>query len=136
MKNPFEICNKYLKDSDIALFKHTNRTCAYQEAAEIIKLKVDKLELVQNQINYYKSEGFPENYGLFELPVSIRKNTDRIKTLNLMWWEQICKYSSRDQVSMPFVLWKTNINPTILPGFGNGGLYANEFMPQVRHKGK
>ena len=80
--------------------------------------------------------GYPRNNGLYELPVSIRKNTDNIKILNLRWWEQICRYSSRDQISMPFVLWKTNITPKLLPGYANGGLNANPIMPQVRYKGQ
>ena len=81
-------------------------------------------------------ENFPKKYGLYELPVIIRKNTEKIKKLNLRWWEQICRFSSRDQISMPYVLWKTNVDIKILPGFANGGLLKNNIMPQVRIKGQ
>jgi len=134
--DPKKIIEKYLGDSDIGLWKHTDRDCSYQEAEIIKKLNYDHRELVQNQINYYRSMGYPENNGLYELPASIRKNTDRVKILNMRWWEQICRYSSRDQISMPFVLWKTGIEPTILPGYSNGGLNANPIIPQVRYKGQ
>ena len=134
--DPKTIINQYLGDSDIALWKHTDRDCLYSEANIVKELRIDHIDLVNSQIEYYKSIGYPENNGLYELPVSIRKNTDRIKILNMRWWEQICKYSSRDQISMPFVLWKTDIKPTILPGYANGGLNANPIIPQVRHKGQ
>jgi hypothetical protein len=134
--DPRIIIKEYLGDSDIALWRHTDRNCLYSEANIIKELGVDYGNLIDSQLEYYKSLNYPENNGLYELPVSIRKNTDRIKILNMRWWEQICRYSSRDQVSMPFVLWKTDITPIILPGYANGGLNANQIMPQVRHKGQ
>ena len=54
--------------------------------------------------------------GLFELPTFVLKNTPKIKELCLMWWEQICKYSSRDQLSLPYVLHRLNIKPHIFDG--------------------
>tara|TARA_R110000803_G_scaffold137035_3_gene204055 strand:+ start:301 stop:972 length:672 start_codon:yes stop_codon:yes gene_type:complete len=134
--HPKEIIEKYLGESEIGLWKHTDRNCSYKEAEIINQLNYDHKSLVNEQINYYSSMGYPKNNGLYELPVSIRKNTDNTKILNLRWWEQICRYSSRDQISMPFVLWKTNITPKLLPGYANGGLNANPIMPQVRYKGQ
>ena len=134
--HPKEIIENYLGDSEIGLWKHTDRNCAYKEAEIINQLNYDHKHLISNQINYYLSMDYPKENGLYELPVSIRKNTDNIKILNLRWWEQICRFSSRDQISMPFVLWKTNITPKLLPGYANGGLNANPIMPQVRYKGQ
>jgi len=47
-----------------------------------------------------------------------------------MWWEQICMFSSRDQISFPFVCHQLDIKPSILPGRANG-VGANSIMPQV-----
>ena len=135
IQHPRDIIEKYLGDSPLGLWKHTDRDCAYDEAAILTQLRYDHLPLIQAQTQYYTSVGYPRNNGLYELPVSIRKNTDEIKVLNMRWWEMICRYSSRDQLSMPFVLWKSKITPTLLPGWANGGLNANPIMPQVRYKG-
>lgn len=132
--NPNYVINDIIKGGDIALFTHKQRSCVYQEGDELINLNYDNLELIQKQIEYYKSENYPENNGLYELPCSIRKNCEKINTMNLMWWELICKYSSRDQISLPFVLNKLNIKPFILDGCANCGLNANNIMPQVRQK--
>lgn len=137
--NPQEIIDKHLKDGNIGVFKHNQRSCAYEEANEIIKLNYDHLNNVTNQIKEYQRLNFPFGFGLFELPVIVRKNSFETTNFNLMWWEQICKYSSRDQISFPFCLWKTGINFSIMPGFANGinpqtnNIGYNDLIPQTRH---
>ena len=134
IQHPNIIIEKYLGNNDIGLFNHTTRNCVYQEANEIIRLNYDTKSKVNSQIEYYKNLNYPENNGLYELPVSIRKNTHRIQVMNLRWWEHICMYSSRDQISLPVVLDSLGITPTILPGFANNGLNQNPIMPQKRFK--
>ena len=67
----------------------------------------------------------------------VKKNTYISTVASLKWWEYICKYSSRDQLSFPVALWECNITPSILPGFCNGynsqgRLGNNDLMPQTR----
>jgi len=134
IENPLEFCEQYLHNKDLGVFKHTHRTCIYEEASELLKLKYDLPENIHRQMDYYRSQCYPKNNGLYELPTFIRKNTDKIKVLNLRWWEQICKYSSRDQLSLPFVAWKTAVSICTLPGYANGGLHKNKLIPQIRTK--
>tara|TARA_R110000824_G_scaffold345000_3_gene531707 strand:- start:410 stop:1114 length:705 start_codon:yes stop_codon:yes gene_type:complete len=131
---PRLIIEEYMNNADMGLWKHKHRDCAYQEGEELRSLNYDHQELIQDQLSYYKSMKFPEHWGLYELPINIRKNTDGVKILNMRWWEQICKYSSRDQMSFPFVLWKTGVSTKLLPGFANGGSpqTTNPLIPQVR----
>lgn len=137
--NPQDIADQYLKDSSIAVFKHKHRNCGYQEAAEIIRLEYDHLNNVTNQIKEYQKLNFPFEFGLFELPVIVRRNCFETTTFNLMWWEQICKFSSRDQISFPFCVWKTGIKFSIMPGYANGinpstgRVGYNDLIPQTRH---
>jgi hypothetical protein len=136
--NPDLVIENYMKDSEIGVFKHTQRNCAYSEAVIINELGYDHKENVDKQVELYRSQGFPDNFGLYELPVSIRKNTPTTQLFNMMWFEQICKYSSRDQISFPYCLWKTGIVPKILPGWANGYNAAgtignNAIMPQTRN---
>jgi len=137
--HPKIIIDEILKNNNFGCFKHTTRNCAYDEAAEIVKLNYDHVTNVRSQILNYEKEQFPKNAGLWELSAFIRKNTQETTKFNLMWWEQICKYSSRDQISFPYCLWKTQINPITLPGFANGinsttgKIGNNPIMPQTRH---
>jgi len=138
--DPKKIIETYMKNFEIGCFKHTTRNCLYEEGKEILNLGIsyDYPENVISQLNKYFSEGFQQQKGLWEMSAFIRKNTNDIKKLNLMWWEQICRYSSRDQISFPYCLWKTGITPVQLPGFANGinketnTIGNNPIMPQVR----
>lgn len=138
VENPFKICETYLNENDIALFKHNQRNCIYEEAKLLLELGYDHQKNIDDQISFYMSNNYPPNNGLYELPVSVRKNTKKIRSLNMLWWEHICKYSSRDQLSLPFCLNQLEITPTILPGFANGynssgGIGNNSLIPQTRH---
>lgn len=130
--NPNQIIEMYLKDSDIALFKHPERDCVYDEGDIIQAVKFDKGYNVQSQMNFYESTSYPKNNGLYELPCRIQRNTGQIQALMLTWWELICKYSSRDQLSLPFALTLHGITPAIMPGNANG-IMRNSILPQIRN---
>tara|TARA_R110002153_G_scaffold119109_1_gene264037 strand:- start:6282 stop:6950 length:669 start_codon:yes stop_codon:yes gene_type:complete len=133
VKDPLEIL-KEINYTDIALFNHSQRSCAYDEIKILKELNLDHNENLTNFENFLTQHNYPHNKGLYELPCSIRKNTPIINTLNLMWWEIICKYSSRDQISLPYIIDKLNIDPYILEGCANCGFDGNNYMPQKRHK--
>jgi hypothetical protein len=137
VEDPRIIIRDYLKELEIGVFKHNQRNCAYEESKILKELNYDHINLIDSQIQSYEKEGFPKNFGLFELPVSIRKNTRNVIEFNEMWWNEIEKFSSRDQLSFPRCVWKTGIELKILPGYANGfnsdgSLGCNRLMPQVR----
>jgi hypothetical protein len=51
------LINEYLKDSDIALFKHYKRDCIYDEAEVCKKMKLDYPEIIDKQMEKYKKQG-------------------------------------------------------------------------------
>jgi hypothetical protein len=132
IESPFSIVEKYLKNSDIAVFKHRERDCVYKEIDECIKLDVDHCDLLVKQKDDFIKTGYPDNNGLYELPVIGWKNTQKSRELSMRWWEIICRYTSRDQTTLPFVLWSMSLSPMILPGIVNGGLNNNTIMTQTR----
>jgi hypothetical protein len=139
IQHPTKIIEEYLKDDILGVFKHLDRDCVYDEGKVVLSCRIDKPELVNSQLEYYESVEYPRNNGLWELPALIRKNTPQTQVMNLRWWEQICKYSSRDQISFPFVLHSLNITPVVLPGYAFGEKYvldeySNPLMTQKRGK--
>jgi hypothetical protein len=140
-KDPKEIIEEHGEDFDMLLFKHPDRTCTYQEMQAVAQWQLDDTHNIQNQYNHYKGVGMPDNFGLFELSTFIRKNTPVVNQLDLMWFEQICRFSSRDQISFPFLLWKLGdkFNYKILKGYSNkftmkGEMTGNDyFEDQGRH---
>jgi hypothetical protein len=135
--NPELICDQYLKDKEISCFKHTARNCIYDEAKILLELGYDHKELIQKQIEFYSSKGYPKNNGLFELSAFARRNSYAINNACLKWWDNICRYSSRDQISFKYILWEAGIEPNIFPGFVNGfnergTIGNNSIIPQTR----
>jgi hypothetical protein len=119
--DPQLIIDEYGDDNDILLFKHPDRKCTYEEMQAVAQWQLDNRELVELQFRYYKSLGVPEKLGLYEMSTFIVKTTNATKEFQLMWWEQISKFSSRDQISLPFCLWKmgNKLKRKRLKGYAN-----------------
>ena len=130
--NPVEVIETYLKDSDVAVFKHPERDCIYIEGNFVKQIGFDHPNLLEDQLSFYEDMCYPKNNGLYELPARIQKNTNLTQRMGWMWWEQICMFSSRDQISFPFVCHQLGIKPSILPGRANG-IGKNSIMPQIIH---
>ncbi len=132
MIDPIDIIKEY-GDHDFYTLQHPIRDCSYEEMRIIQSSNRDNPNIIENQFNYYNSQGFPKNYGLYAMGNTIRKVNWKITTLELKWWEHIIKYSSRDQCSFMYCLWhmqktKVNIDIQIL----NGRLENNKYF---RNKG-
>lgn len=97
-------------ETKLALIKHPARDCAYQEAYNCIAGCKAKWRDLIRQILFLKRKGFPEHWGLFEANVIFRKhNDDEVKNTDELWWNTFMKYSKRDQLSLVYSLWITNV---------------------------
>lgn len=101
--------------TDMAIMDHNKRNCVYDEANFCIKVGRGKKGTILNQINNYKSEGFPKKFGLYGTGILIRKNTHEVIEFMKQWYEEIEKYSCRDQISFPYILWKNPIELSVMP---------------------
>jgi hypothetical protein len=104
----------YLKDTDIAVMKHPERDCIFQEAQAIIDMGKDDAKTVLDYITRYSH--FPKNWGLGETGIVLRRHTKHIDALNEAWWEELENGSRRDQLSLPIVLDVYNISCTYIVG--------------------
>jgi hypothetical protein len=96
-----------------ALPKHFRRICAYSEAETVILAKKGNEKVVNDQMNAYRAEGFPEEFGLTENNLLFRRHNDSEVILCMeMWWKEFLEKSKRDQLSLMFVFWKLNFKYT------------------------
>ncbi len=100
---------QYQKASDILFFPHYARDCVYDEGAICMVWKKDNKKDLAAQMHAYYEEGYPEHNGLV-LGGCIVRNHNEKKIISVMeeWWREICRFSKRDQVSLPYVLYKNN----------------------------
>ena len=112
-------CNldMFVKDhlkTDLALMKHNKRNCAYDEGEFCIKIGKDRKEIIEEQLKIYKALGFPKQFGLFAPGVMIKRNTFEVNKFMELWYDQIARYSYRDQLSFPYTLWKNPIELSLM----------------------
>jgi hypothetical protein len=104
----------YMKNGFVASPHFDGRHCAYGEAT--IRPPKYASEPLDEQVALYMSEGFPTEYGLYECGVSARDLTNpKVKELGELWHQQNLTLSYQDQVSFPYCLWKTGLEPDVLP---------------------
>lgn len=135
-KPKFKSVNELLKEinfnDSVMCYKHDVRNCIYEESKVIINDKLEYPKIVNEQINKYRSENFPENYGLFDSGFTIRKNSKEVINFNNLWWNEVLNHSGRDQLSQVYSSWKTNtkINPIKI----GSSIYNNKFLNQkIKH---
>ena len=110
---PVEILK--LMDKGIVFSPHFDgRTCAFGEA--MIRPRKYQNEPLDAQVNFYKSQGYEGDTGLFETGVIARDMTDpRVRELGEIWYIHNMVFSYQDQVSLPYVLWKHGFEYSVLP---------------------
>jgi len=148
-----ELIKKYLKDYNLAIFDHNQhkkrwkklfwvkntedcRDCLYEEAKYLLRIGKDGKykddpDLMTEQIERYKKEGYPEHNGLAVTMMLIRRHneTDVMQTME-DWWEEIENGSRRDQLSFNYVAWKNKLNFMYMKGDSR----RNKWFLHQQHK--
>lgn len=89
--------------------KHPERDCIYQEAEAVKKFNKADPTIIDQQISAYRKDKFPEHFGLSETGIIIRKHNDPdCKELMNMWFDELLKYTYRDQMCFYYCIWKLN----------------------------
>ena len=130
--DPNEAVERWLKDTDIAVFAHPSRDCIYDEAVECVKLQKASASAVDLHMARYRQEGYPAHDGLAACWVVIRRHTETIRQLNELWWEEYTRGAKRDQLSFNYVCWRLGMRYEIIPGSLWGG--TSDAFRRVEHK--
>ena len=96
----------------IAFHKHHARQCIYDELERCKLVKKGNIEKIEKQLQKYKADGMPKQYGLLECNVIATdlKNTKAKMILESWWNEFITSEGKRDQIALPYILWKYKIS--------------------------
>lgn len=96
-------------EGNIFLYQHPLRNCIYDEALACVETANEYIWRISRQMKRYRTEGFPENQGLFEGNVIVRKNDTQVKELMKFWWEEYKNGAKRDQLSLVYCSYKLKI---------------------------
>lgn len=91
-------------------FRHTRRKNIFEEAKQLIINGRFSAEYINPQIKYYKDQGFNEN-GLYLNGFFVRDHSPEINTLHEIWYAETLRFTPRDQLTLPYAIYKTGIKP-------------------------
>lgn len=95
------------REVPFVFFKNYQSNCAYDSADFCIRKGIGYPKKIKAQMDKYADEGFPENFGLPMGGMLYRQhNAPSVQLIMELWSEEIRKHSERDQLSLPYVLWK------------------------------
>jgi len=119
------------EDSKFVLFKHSANNTLLEEIDACIKQKSINKEILLKQYNEYRLNGFSDNSGLAECGILVRDHNDpSVKNAMDIWFSEYDKYPMRDQLSIMYAVWKSNVDYTII----DGSVWNNQFSVVKRHK--
>jgi len=104
-----QVMSDALGDAPMVFFPHRWRKSIYPEALETLALpKYNGLPVIA-QGQAYRTEGYPDTLGLSECTCFAVRIHDPC-TLRFMeaWWAEQLKWTPCDQLSWPYVVWKTD----------------------------
>lgn len=107
---PQKIIDEFLKDKDVAAFRHITRDCVYEEAEACAGLGLEDPRILKQQAEEYQRLGIPKHYALYEGAVIVRKHTPEVERMNEKWWAHYCRYGKRDQISFPIAFPPEKVN--------------------------
>lgn len=92
----------------IAMHKHVERDCLYDEGEACILHKRGNSTQIQKQMQKYENSGMPRHFGLLEATIIVVDLKNPVATEIMgQWWDEFNYWKSgRDQLAFPYVLWK------------------------------
>lgn len=116
-----QLIKKINRNTGLAIHRHCANTCVFDEVKTCRAYGKGNYKKLRKQVDRYKKEGFPKNYGMLEcnILVSDLKNNMSEKIFDEWWNEYINSESMRDQIALPYVLWRNKILVNDIGMLGN-----------------
>lgn len=100
----------YASLTKIAAPIHPFRRCVYDEARACIQGYKGNPAKIREVMQRYRDIGCPSNLPMFEMHIIFRKTHDEeIISLMESWWEEYSRGPMRDQLSFPYVVWRSGL---------------------------
>ena len=126
-----EYINAYSVSEPILCFNHYECRGIVEEAGHIIDMGKADPQLINSQLSSYLNEGYPGDINSVDTCVLVRDHHDEhLKKVMSDWWDELNKWSIRDQMSFGYVCWKNDLVYDTSPLY----VYDNPFFTVYSHK--
>lgn len=99
----------------LGVFRHPRRQSIEEEAKACLESgKLADVARLESELADYTADGFPDKQGLMETGVVVKNHRHRaLDEAMELWWRLFERFDSRDQISLPYAIWKTGL-PTLV----------------------
>ena len=104
--DPLAIWDEF--EEHLALVRHW-RSDIYHEARACRTKHKDDVAVIEEAVRVYRATGHPTRSGLWYGTVMFRRHSPDVARFNETWWAQIDRFSRRDQLSLPVVLRRLDV---------------------------
>lgn len=109
-----------LAESCVAVFEHPRRSRVADEVdaslgAEGQGGRYSTLPL-RAQLEHYRQLGFTDRWGLYACGVIVWGSGIVARSLGHRWFIECERWGYQDQISFPYVCWRTGVRPATFPG--------------------
>ena len=98
--------------ADVGMYRHYARASVHEEARACLhRNKIDNPAALKEELKLYDSAGFPDTGGMWEGSVIFKRHdSPGLSAAMEEWWELYSRFETRDQFSLPFVIWKHGLS--------------------------
>lgn len=120
--------------SAMATYANPIHDCIYTEGRYMVFQGRVAKEQVDVQLERYRAAGYPEHFGMREFSIIYRDHSCK-ECYDMMkeWWEHVNKYTMRDQLSLPFILWENGKTIDYIRCLGENWRWNPRFKQKEHH---
>lgn len=116
---------KHLQQDDFVVWTHPEgRICLWQEAQACYDFPKYRDQPILKQARAYLEDGMPLHWGLFAAGTVGWRFTSEAKRFGGAWYREQERWTLQDQISLPYLLWKTGKRF----GAWDGNEYDNPYL--------
>jgi hypothetical protein len=103
--------------SCLGLFRHPLRSSVHEEANSCVMTgKITDAATLDKELSFYREVGFLDDVGLVEGGINFKNHRHPCLAEAMeLWWSLFERFGTRDQISLPYVLWQTSAPCTYQP---------------------
>ena len=102
------LVNEWLRDADIALFRHPRRPDIFTETDYCEQAGIGDIVAIREQVARFRADGFP-GPPFFAGGIIFRLHTPEVAQFNELWWSEYLKGPARDQFALAYAVWKSGV---------------------------
>ena len=134
IRQPLKLFAEFEASSaDIGIFPHTDRNTVSEELTTCADFGLADTNVMRAEYTAHAADGFGDNVGLFDSSIIFKNHTSpRLNAAMEHWDRSFQHYKTRDQLSLPYIIWKHGLIVHRLTGSSRQANDTFHFYPHIK----